>query len=113
MEELSVISLTYEVHKKLIDLNTVVDKKYRHSLSEPTVATCQEVMRQLILAKHAPKSSKSSYLIKAGSYAEVLSQQLRIALEMKLANDTNLLKLQAKISEIRKQIGGWRKSVPL
>src|SRR5690606_26043176 len=35
MEELSVISTTYEVYKKFIDLNTKIDKKYRHTLAEP------------------------------------------------------------------------------
>lgn len=58
MEELAVISLTYEIYKKLIELNTVLDKKYRFSLGEPVVVSCSTILEQLILAKHAPKPLK-------------------------------------------------------
>lgn len=111
MEELSVISLTYEIYKKLIGLTTTIDKKYRYTLGEPSVAACSDTLEQLILAKHAPKSMKATYLIKADSKAELTALKLRAILELKLANETNVLKLQAKLTEARRQIGGWRKSV--
>lgn len=111
MDELSVISLTYEIYKKLIVLNTTLDKKYRFSLGEPVVAGCADVLEQLILAKHAPKPLKSTYLISADAAAELTALKLRAILELKLSNETNVLKIQAKLTEARKQIGGWRKSV--
>lgn len=111
MEELSVISLTYEVYKKLAELNTSVDKKYRHTISEPSVKTCQDLLKQLIMAKHAPKTIKEKFLIEADGNSELLTLQVRSILELKLTNKTNVLKIQAKITEIRRQIGGWRKSV--
>lgn len=110
MQELSVISTTYEIHKKLVELNTGLDKKYRHTLGEPAVRHCADVLKQLILAKHAPKPLKGNYLIQADALAELTALQLRTILELKLANETNLLKLQARLSEARRQIGGWRKS---
>lgn len=70
MEELSVISVTYEIYKKTIELNTQVDKKYRHTLSESAVAQCVNTLEQLVLAKHAPKPLKSGYLVKAEASAE-------------------------------------------
>lgn len=102
----------YEVYKKLINLNKTIDKNYRYALSEPCVKSCADVLEQLILAKHAPKPLKSTYLIKADANAELTALQLRAILELKLANDTNLLKIQAKLAEARRQIGGWRKSLP-
>lgn len=111
MEELSVISLTYEIYKKLIDLTTTIDKKYRYTLGEPTVTACSDTLEQLILAKHSPKAMKATYLIKADAKAELTVLKLRAILELKLANETNVLKLQAKLTEARRQIGGWRKSV--
>lgn len=111
MEELSVITLIYEVYKKLGTLVTTVDKKYRYTLAEPTVASCSEVLKQLVLAKHAPKSHKAIYLIAADANAELTALKLRAMLELNLVNDTNALKLQAKLTEARRQIGGWRKSV--
>jgi hypothetical protein len=111
MDELSVITVTYEVYKKLATLVTTVDKKYRYTLGEPVVASCSETLKQLILAKHAPKSHKATYLIVADTNAELTALKLRALLELNLVNDTNALKLQAKLTEARRQIGGWRKSV--
>ncbi len=111
MEELSVITSTYEVYKKLIAVTVTVDKKYRHTLGEPTVASCGALLEHLILAKHAPKAIKGSHLINADASAELTAMQVRAMLELKLANETNLLKIQARLTEIRRQIGGWRKSV--
>jgi hypothetical protein len=112
MEELSVITATYEVYKKLLELNTLIDKKYRHTLSEPAVISCLKLHELLIKAKHAPKMIKSTHLIEATAQAELLALQLRAMLELNLANETNLLKIQARLNEARKQITGWRKSLP-
>lgn len=101
----------YEVYKKLVALVTTVDKKYRQTLGEPAVVSSGETLKQLILAKHAPKSHKITYLIAADAEAELTALRLRALLELKLVNDTNVLKLQAKLTEARRQIGGWRKSV--
>ncbi|MEK7059792.1 MAG: four helix bundle protein [Patescibacteria group bacterium] len=111
MEELSVITVTYEIYKKLIVLTTTIDKKYRYTLGEPAVTSCATILEQLTLAKHAPKPLKATYLINADAAAELTALKLRAILELKLANETNVLKLQARLSEARRQIGGWRKSV--
>lgn len=111
MDELSVISLTYEVYKKLALLNTTIDKKYRHILGESATANCAEILKYLIHAKHAPKAMKVTYLVQADAYAELTTLQIRAILELHLANETNILKIQARLNEARKQIGGWRKSL--
>jgi hypothetical protein len=111
MEELSVITATYEIYKKLATLTTTIDKKYRHTLAEPTIASCGTILEQLILAKHAPKPFKATYLIQADAAAELTALKLRAILELELANATNILKAQSKLTEARRQIGGWRKSL--
>lgn len=113
MEELSVIAVVYEVYKKLVVLNTTLDKKYRHTLGESVVTSCANLLRQLIYAKYAPKAMKSTYLIQADAEAELTALKLRAVLELHLANETNILKIQARLSEGRRQIGGWRKSLPV
>lgn len=100
------------MYKKLVQLNTLVDKKYRHTMSKSAVTTCDKILRSLIKAKHAPKTLKNVHLIEASASAEVLALQLRAMLELHLENETNLLKLQARLNEARKQITGWRKSLP-
>ena len=80
-------------------------------MAEPTVTSCSSTLEQLILAKHAPKTLKASYLIRADAASELTALKLRAILELKLSNETNILKIQAKLTEARRQIGGWRKSV--
>ncbi len=81
-------------------------------MGESAVTTCDKIIESLIKAKHAPKTIKSVHLIEASASSEVLALQLRAMLELHLENDTNLLKLQARLNEARKQITGWRKSLP-
>ena len=111
MEELPVITIAFEIYKKLLELNAKLDRKYRYSLGEETIKSWTDTMEQLILAKHAPKPMKASYLLKANALAEMSSLHLRAILELKLANETNVLKIQARLSEARRMIGGWLKSV--
>lgn len=111
MEELPVISKTYEIYKKLIELNQTVDKSYRISVSEPAIKICVQTLEQLFIAKYAPKTIKEQFLIRANAQAELLALQIRTILELKLANETNCLKLLAKLSEARRMLGGWLKSV--
>jgi hypothetical protein len=110
MEELPVIAKTYEVYKKLIELNQKVDKGYRISASEPAIQTSRQLLEQVLIAKHAPKAVKEQFLVRANAQAELLALQIRTILELKLANETNCLKLQARLSEARRMLGGWLKS---
>lgn len=75
------------------------------------MTSCSTILEQLILAKHAPKPLKATYLINADVASELTALKLRAILELKLFNETNVLKIQAKLTEARRQIGGWRKSV--
>jgi hypothetical protein len=111
MEELPVIAKTYEVYKKIQELNDGLDKKYRNSIGEPLIRQCEAVLRQLLIAKYAPKAVREQFLIRGNAEAELLTLQLRSVLERKLANETNVLKIQANLAEARRMLGGWLKSV--
>lgn len=111
MEELSVITVSFGIYKKLLELNTKLDKKYRYSLGEQAINCWSKTLEQLLLAKHAPKPMKASYLLKANANAEMTSLHLRAMLELNLANETNVLKTQARLREARRMMGGWLKSV--
>lgn len=69
------------------------------------------LLELLIMAKHAPSAHKGAYLVKASAQAEIVQFQLRILMNQKLANETTLHQLQAKVAEIGRMLGGWRKSV--
>ena len=68
-------------------------------------------MEELIMAKNAPKSLKSGYLIKALSKQEIAALKLRLYLELNLANETKIFQAQANLVEIGRMTGGWLKSL--
>lgn len=80
-------------------------------MSEPAIDSSRQLLKELLTAKHAHKAIKEQFLIKAQAQAELLSLQLRSILELKLANETNCLKLQAKLTEVQRMLGGWLKSI--
>lgn len=81
-------------------------------MSESVASSCVKTLELLVKAKHAPKMLKTTHLLEATASSEVMALQIRAMLELHLENDTNLLKLQARLNEARKQITGWRKSLP-
>lgn len=70
-----------------------------------------DFLRQIIMAKNAPKVLKVRYLIEAESFLELLRLQLRMYLEFKLVNETKIFQLQAKLEEIGRMLGGWMRSL--
>jgi uncharacterized protein YehS (DUF1456 family) len=111
MEELPVINRTYEVYKNLSVILATLPKQHRYSLGQSSETSVLALLESLIMAKHAPKAQKATYLIRASAQHEITVLKLRLILELKLANETNLLKLQAKLTEVGRMLGGWRKSV--
>jgi uncharacterized protein YehS (DUF1456 family) len=111
MEELPVINRTYEVYKGLTPILTVLPKQERYSIGQSSENSVLALLESLIMAKHAPKAQKATYLIRASAQHEIAVLKLRLILELKLANETNILKLQAKLTEVGRMLGGWRKSI--
>jgi len=108
---LPIISLTYELYKKLLSAVSVLDRKYRYSLGENTISAVNSLLRHLILAKHVEKPAKLPFIVRAEADAEQLAFEVRAILELRLHNETECFKLQAKLREIRRQLGGWHKSL--
>lgn len=67
-------------------------------------------MEILIMAKSAPRPLKPGYLIKGMGKLEVGMLKLRLFLELKLANETNIFQIQADLAEIGRMLGGWLKA---
>jgi len=71
MDTLPIINRTYEVYKQIIDINNHLEKKWRYSLGMSLENSVLSLLQELIMAKNAPKSLKSPYLIRASSHLEV------------------------------------------
>lgn len=83
----------------------------RYSLGISIENNILELMELFIMAKNAPKPLKAGYLIKASSLLEVIILKLRLFLELKLVNETNIFKIQEDLAEIGRMLGGWLKAV--
>lgn len=70
-----------------------------------------DLLEELVMAKNAPKSLKSSYLLKASSFIEIITFKLRACLELHLGNETNIFQAQTKLREIGRMLGGWIRSL--
>ncbi len=86
------------------------DKRWRHALGKRAEDTCGDLLRELLLAKNAPKSLKGGYLVRAAAQHELLLLTLRLMLELKTGNETMLFQAQEKLLEVGRMLGGWLKS---
>lgn len=111
MESLPIINLSYETYKEIFNLVSCFPKIHRYSLGESVEQSILELLNQLIMAKNAPKPLKTSYLIQGLSALEITTLKMRLILELKLANETKIFQIQAKLQEIGRMLGGWKKSL--
>lgn len=111
MQELPVINRTQELYESVMSLTEKLASLKRQTIGRRLENAILLLLELLIMAKHAPTSHKGAYLIKASAQAELVQFHLRILLTQKLANETTLHQLQAKVIEIGRMLGGWRKSV--
>ena len=109
--ELLVIQKTYELYKHFTLINTKIARSQRYTLGEKTLSTNLALLEDLIFAKHAPKAQNAIFLLQANTKLEVLRFQLRLYLDLKLVNETQIFQLQALVREIGRMLGGWLKSV--
>lgn len=110
-DELPILNRVYDVYKTVDSINEKLPKHKRYSLGTSTEQTTLILLEQLLMAKHAPKTHKAGFLIKAQAQLETLRFKLRLYLELQLANATRIMQLQAVLEEIGRMLGGWLKSV--
>lgn len=111
MEELPVINRTQELYHSVGKISEQLPALKKQTIGRRLESNILELLELLIMAKYAPKAHKGMYLIKASARAEIIQFMLRILLNERLANETTLHQLQAKVVEIGRMLGGWRKSV--
>jgi len=111
MQELPVINRTQELYENVCKITEKLPALKRQTIGRRLEDSILQLLELLIMAKHAPKAHKGAYLIRASARAEIIQFKLRILLTQKLANETTLHQLQAKVIEIGRMLGGWRKSL--
>lgn len=110
MQELPVINRTEELYEDILKITSKLPSLQRQTIGKRLENSILNLLELLIMAKHAPSAHKGPYLIKSSAQVEIVQFQLRILLTHKLANETTLHQLQAKVVEIARMLGGWRRS---
>jgi hypothetical protein len=85
-------------------------KRWRLTLGKSIEESILKLLEQLVMAKNAPKTMKTAYLLKSSGILEVLTLKIRLLLELKLVNETRVFQLQADAKEIGRMLGGWLKA---
>jgi repressor of nif and glnA expression len=111
MQELPVINRTQELYEAVSKITEKLPALKQQTIGRRLENGILQLLELLIMAKYAPSAHKGVYLIKASAQAEIIQFELRILLTQKLANETTLHQLQAKVTEIGRMLGGWRKSL--
>ena len=111
MDTLPIINRTYDVYKSVVDITTHTEKRWRYSLGTSMEQSVLDCLAALVMAKNAPKPMKTAYLIKASSHNEIAILQLRLFLELKIANETKIFQTQNALLEVGRMLGGWIKSL--
>ena len=111
MQELPVINRTQELYENVTKITAKLPALQRQTIGRRLENSVLQLLELLIMAKHAPTAHKGAYLIKALARTEITQFKLRILLTQKLANETTLHQLQAKVAEIGRMLGGWYKSL--
>ncbi len=94
-----------------VDITGHLEKYRRYGLGASLEQSVLELLKELIMAKNAPKPLKSSFLISASSHLEISTLKFRLLLELKLANETKIFQVQSKLAEVGRMLGGWLKSL--
>ena len=106
-----IISLTYKIYKSIIDIGDHLEKRWRFGIGSSLEESVLDLLKELIMAKNAPKPLKSAYLITDSSHLELCTLKLRLLLELDLVNETKIFQVQAKLAEEGRMLGGWSKSL--
>jgi hypothetical protein len=108
---LPIIEKLYDIYKLTVQINLKLDKPHRYSLGVETEKSLLSLVELLLMAGHAPKAHKSTYLTKAQANLDMLRLRFRLYLELGLGNETTILQIKAKLEEVGRMLGGWAKSV--
>ncbi len=111
VDTLPIINRTYDLYKVIVEMTEHMEKQRRYSIGNSLEKTVLDMLSELIMAKNAPKQLKVGYLLKASGHQEIAILKLRLCLELKIANETQIFQAQSALEEIGRQLGGWLKSV--
>ncbi|MDR0979844.1 MAG: four helix bundle protein [Candidatus Nomurabacteria bacterium] len=108
-DNLSVIVKTEELYRAVSRVSEKLSGLKRQTIGRRLEDTSLELLEYEIMAKNAAKQNTTPYLLKACALTELVMFHLRILGDEKLVNQTTIQQLQAKLLQIGRELGGWRR----
>jgi hypothetical protein len=107
---LPIIEAVYQCYKELFSLTCALPKKTKYSLGQGIESSALSLLENLIYSKNSTLPMRKTYLHKTQVAMEILQLKLRLLLELKLANETKIFQIQARLEESGRMLGGWLKA---
>jgi len=103
--------MVYELYKEIFLISNSLPKNTKYSLGQSMEKSVLDLLETLIYSKNASLPLKQTYLLKSQANLEIMTMKIRLLLELKLANETSIFQIQAKLQEVGRMLGGWIKSI--
>ena len=84
-------------------------KHQRYSLGEKLENTIFETIEYVVFGNVQQKNFKDAYILKANTKIELLKLYFRLSSEINVIDEKSYLKVEEKLQEIGKMLGGWLK----
>lgn len=110
-ESLAIIERTYAAYKTTTTMVFRLEKRWRFTLGASIEESLLALIRELVMAKNAPRPLKAAFLIQAGGHLEVAVIKLRLCLEVAVQNPTIIFQIQSDLKDVGRQLGGWKRSL--
>jgi len=109
--DVPIVQKVYDFYKELYSIIEKMPKKDKYTLGVKLQKTTLDLIELLIGASYSDKENKTKYLAEANIKLDLLKLLVRLAQDIKALPTTKYLKLEEKLQEIGRMLGGWIKSV--
>ncbi len=108
--DVPIIHKTYELYRKLHELQSSIPKMERFTLWVRCEDTTLKILEGLIRVGYLPQETRASKLVAVSAEIDMLRVFLRLSVDVKALTQKKSLPLQERLDEIGRMLGGWIKS---
>lgn len=108
--EIPIFKSTYDLYRDFYDRLKRFPKSDRHAVGARCEESLNEILATLFRAGSVGRAEKAGHLDRASIQLNMLRIHLRLAKDVRALDLKSYVALQAKVDEIGRMLGGWRRS---
>ena len=109
--DLPIIRATYDAYQTFIEIRTKVAKQYKHTICERVELLLLGLLEIFYTAAALPRIEKLTILERESVKLNILRLLVRLMKDVHAIEMGQYARLQKKLDEIGRMLGGWIKSV--